>query len=37
MKYDDSNNEVMDGWPTIVFWILLIIGPPLYFIFKKML
>jgi len=26
MKYNDSDNEVMDGWPTIVMWILLIIG-----------
>ena len=25
MRYNDPNNEVMDGWPTIVMWILLII------------
>ena len=25
MKYNDPNNEVMDGWPTIVMWILIII------------
>jgi hypothetical protein len=26
MKYNDEDNEVMDGWPTFVMWILLIIG-----------
>ena len=26
MKYNNEDNEVMDGWPTIVMWILLIIG-----------
>jgi len=25
MKYNDEDNEVMDGWPTFVMWILLII------------
>ena len=25
-RYNDPNNEVMDGWPTIIVWILLILG-----------
>lgn len=26
MRYNDPNNEVMDGWPTIAIWILLVLG-----------
>lgn len=25
-KYNDPNNEIMDGWPTIIMWILFVIG-----------
>ena len=24
--YNNPNNEVMDGWPTVVMWILLVLG-----------
>ena len=26
MRYNDPNNEVMDGWPTIIVWILFAIA-----------
>lgn len=26
MRYNDPNNQVMDGWPTVIMWILFISG-----------
>ena len=34
MKYNDPNNEVMDGWATILMWILFIASIIFFIIYE---